>query len=180
MDFVDYGDFATFLHIQATFFTFLSDHFYVWVGGGPSKQKEQQTEEIARWKVISSWLSVFGEPGIIAVGTDSRSIGEIFQDFRTARNIVLQAVSHGNHQSSGATGRRIGPFRTTIDHMVGNKKANCLGQKCGRNSPIWLFCALIPMCGSLRGLHPVKVYLGERQKCRLGRRGSEFWGVHEP
>ena len=52
----------------------------------------------------------FGRPGIMAVRKDSIFIGEISQDFRNARNVVLQTVIPGNHQNLGATERRHGLF----------------------------------------------------------------------
>ena len=67
---------------------------------------------------------MFGAPEIMAVGKDSRFIGNVFRDFCTARNIVLQAVIPGHHQSLGETERRHGLFRSIIAHVVGNKKPN--------------------------------------------------------
>ena len=56
---------------------------------------------MARRKVISIWLAAFGAPGITAVDKDSRPNGAVFQDFRTARNIALQAVIPGHRQIAG-------------------------------------------------------------------------------
>ena len=67
-------------------------------------------------------MAVFGTPEIMVVGKDSWFIEKIFQDFRNARNIVLQAVIPENRQSLGATESRRGLFRTIIDHVIGNKK----------------------------------------------------------
>ena len=84
---------------------------------------------MVRENVISDRVAVFGTPEIMVVGNDSAFTGEIFQDFRTARNIVLQTVIPVNHQSLGATERRLGLFRNIIDHVVGNKKPKNLSNK---------------------------------------------------
>ena len=65
----------------------------------------------------------------MAVRKDSIFIGEISQDFRNARNVVLQTVIPGRHQSLGATARRRGLFRSIIDHAIGNKKPWNLSNK---------------------------------------------------
>ena len=83
MDFVDYGDHATFLHIQDTFSRF-SVIFFL-----GTKKREEQTAEMVREAMISNWIAVFGTPGILLVGKDKRFIGKIFQDFCTGRNIIL-------------------------------------------------------------------------------------------
>ena len=80
-------------------------------------------------KAISNRLAVFGAPDILVVGKDKRFTGEIFQDFCTARNITLQTVIPGHHQSLGATERRHAHFRGIIDHIIGNRKSNCLSHK---------------------------------------------------
>ena len=74
--------------------------------------------------MISHWLAAFGSPGIIVVGKDMRFTGWGFQDFRTPRNIGLQTVIPGNHQSSGADERRRGLYRIAIDRIFGNKNEN--------------------------------------------------------
>ena len=96
VDFLGYGDFATFLRIQDTF-----SHFSAIVLRGVSKKKEEQTAEMVRGKVIPNWLAVFGAPRIIVVDKDSRFIGGILQEFRTARNIVSQAEIPRHRQSLG-------------------------------------------------------------------------------
>ena len=53
MDFVDYGDYAAFLHIQGTFSRFSVDVF------AGERQKDGQTSEMARASAISKWLSAF-------------------------------------------------------------------------------------------------------------------------
>ena len=71
---------------------------------------------------ISGWIAFFGTPEILMVDMDSRFGGKMFQDFRTARNIILQAAIPGHHQSFGATERRHRLFRAIIDHVVGERK----------------------------------------------------------
>ena len=95
MDFADYGAYAAFLHIQGDFFAISCHHFT------GAKKKEEQTAEMARWKVISNRLSKFREPGIIATGKDSMAIGEVPQDFRTSRNIV---IAYRNSRTSSKFG----------------------------------------------------------------------------
>ena len=68
---------------------------------------------------------VWGAPEILVVGKDMWFIGKIFRDFCAPRNVVLQTVIPGYHQSLGAAGNRRGHFRMTIDHIIGY----------GRNSP---------------------------------------------
>ena len=83
-----------------------------------------------RGELVAKWLAAFGAPGIISVCTDSRFIGEIPHGFCTSRNIGLQTVIPGHHQSSGANERRRGHFRVIIDHIIGsNNKSNCLVEK---------------------------------------------------
>ena len=84
---------------------------------------------MAREAEISNWLAVFGAPEFLFVGKDMWFIGEIFQDFRPSRSIVLQAVIHGNHQILGEVELRRGHFRIAIDHIIGNRKANCPTKK---------------------------------------------------
>ena len=68
---------------------------------------------------------------IIVVYKDSMPIGEVFHDISTSRNIALQAVVPGHHQSSGGAGRRRGHYRMAIDHMMGSKKRISYGERAG-------------------------------------------------
>ena len=95
MDFVDYGDFAAFLHIQDTF---PRSPVIISIG---AKKKEEQTDEMVRGDAISNWKAVYGAPGIIVADRDSRFTGVILHEFCTYRNIVSQAVIPGHHQSLG-------------------------------------------------------------------------------
>ena len=114
MDFADYGDFATFLHIRDTSPRFSEIAF-------TEEKKEEQTSETVREIAISNWSALFGAPEIMAAGKDSRFIGEVFQEFCTSHSIISQAVIPGHHQSLGAAERRHGLLRTIIDHMIGNR-----------------------------------------------------------
>ena len=83
MDFGDYGDHATFLHIRDTFSRF---SVVIFLG---TKKREEQTAEMVRETVISNWLAVFGAPDILVVDKDKRFVGKIFQDFCTHTAILL-------------------------------------------------------------------------------------------
>ena len=67
---------------------------------------------------ISHWLAVFAAPDISAVDKDMRFIGGNSHDFCSPRNIVLQTVIPGHHQSLGATERRHANFRGIIDNII--------------------------------------------------------------
>ena len=58
-------------------------------------------------------------------------IGWVFQESCTARNVVLQTVIPGRNHSLGAKERRRGHFRMAIDHIIGNRRANCVTRKNG-------------------------------------------------
>ena len=88
---------------------------------------------MVRGIAISNWLAVFGTPEIMVAAKDARFIGNVFHEFRTTRNIVLQAVMPGHRQSLGATGRRHGMFRSIIDHAIGNKSRIVRVGKNGKN-----------------------------------------------
>ena len=74
MDFVDYGDYATFFAHSIYFCAFLCHYFL------GAKKKEEQTAEMAKESAISERISFFATPGIMGimmVGKDSRFIGGI-------------------------------------------------------------------------------------------------------
>ena len=71
----------------------------------------------------------FGTPEIMMADKDSRFVGEIFQDFCTARNIIPKTAIPGHHQSAGATERRRRLFRAIIDHVAGERKPKKLSNK---------------------------------------------------
>ena len=91
-------------------------------------KKEKQTSEMVRWNAISNWSAVFGAPEITVADIDSRFFWEVFLEFCTARDIILQVVIPGHRPSLGATELRRGLFRTIIDHSVANRKPNSLGR----------------------------------------------------
>ena len=95
MGFADYGACVASLHAHDTF-----PRFSVVVFTGAEK-KDVGTVGIVREAAISHGSSAFGAPEIIVVDIDLVFTGEVFQEFRTPRNIVLQAVIHGHRQSSG-------------------------------------------------------------------------------
>ena len=53
MDFVDYGDFATFLHIQDTFRVFRLSFFR-------NEEKEEQTSEMVKESIIPERIAFLG------------------------------------------------------------------------------------------------------------------------
>ena len=69
VDFVDYGDLSTFVHIRDTFSRFSAISF------SGTKKQEEQTAEMVRASVISNWVDVSDTPEIMAAGKDSRFIG---------------------------------------------------------------------------------------------------------
>ena len=81
-----------------TFVTLCRDFPYLYLRG---KEKNDQTSAMSIEAAISHWLAVFGAHGIMAVGKDMGDIGGIFQEFRTARNVVSKAVISANRQSLG-------------------------------------------------------------------------------
>ena len=114
-DFVDSGEYDTFLHIYDTFSRFSVS---VFSGDGGRRTNIGNGRETA----ISNWIAVFGEPDIPTVDKYMGSIGEIFQDFCSSRNIVLQTAIPGLRQSLGSEGRRHGHVRAIADHIFGNWK----------------------------------------------------------
>ena len=166
MDFVYYGGYSVFLHVRDTFFTILWHRFY----GG--QEKDEQTAEMARCKGISNLLSAFVAPAIIAVSKDSGFTGGFFQDFCTSRNIALQAVIPGHHQISGGTARWRGHFRTTIDHMIGNKKSNFLEQKERVGFPAMATMRLNSQVRKFVGFAPGQRAVGMTQKMPIGASGN--------
>ena len=91
MYFVDYGALATFLHIQDTFSRFSVISFW------GTKKKEEQTAEMVKESAISDRMAIFWTPEITMAGKYSIFTGELFQDFCTTHNIVLQTVIPGRH-----------------------------------------------------------------------------------
>ena len=76
------------------------------IGITGGKEKGCETSEMIREAVSSQMLALFEAPGIISAGKYMGFIGWVFQEFRTSRDVVSQAVIPGHHQSSGATVRR--------------------------------------------------------------------------
>ena len=140
----------------------------------------EQTAEMPRWKAISNWLALFVTPGIIVVCKRSGYTGWVFQYFCTSRNIALKAVIPGHPRSLGATERRRGHFRMVIDHMIGNKKANCLG---GKEWAGFADMATIRLNGQVQkfdgSTHGQRVSGGDSKNADWGGRKSAFWGFYE-
>ena len=95
---------------------------------------------------------MFVKPDILIVWKHMGFIGKILQDFCPSRNIVLNTVIPGRRESLGATERRRGHFRTTVDHIVGNRKSNCLMNKEWGEFPSMAMAHLNPQVQQLDGL----------------------------
>ena len=123
---------------------------------------------MVRETVISNWLAVFGTPDILVVDKDKRFTGEIFQDFCTSRNITLQTVIPGHHQSLGATERTHAHFRGIIDHVIGNRKSNCLSNKQWREFSAMAALHLNSQVRQYDGFTPGQRVFGRTPKLPIG------------
>ena len=115
MDFVNYGDEATFLHLQGA-----CPKYYTISFTGDKKKKDQTADKAAR-AVLANWISLFGTPGTILAAKASRFIGSWFSRFRNGRNITLHTVIPGRRQSSGGT---VGGSRYFKDIAIQIDKSN--------------------------------------------------------
>ena len=166
VDFVDYGDLATFLHIRDNFSRFSA---IVFLG----TKKEERTAEMVRESAISNRMAVFGTPGITAVGKDSRFTGGLSR-FPNARNIVLQSVIPGSRQSLGAAERRHGLFRTIIDRAIGNKRPMNLSNKEWKAFAEMATMRLNPQVRQCDGSAPGKRGFGRTPKMPIGTIDNPF------
>ena len=103
---------------------------------------------------------------------DSRFIGEVFQEFRTTRNIVLQTVIPGHRQSLGATARRRALFRSIIDHAVGNRKPNSLSSKEWEGFAEMATMRLNSQVRQFGGFKPGQRVFGRTPKIPIGATGN--------
>ena len=101
-----------------------------------------------------------------------RFIGEISQDFRTDRNIILQTVIPGHHQSLGATERRHAHFRGIIDHIIGNRKINFSTPKQWREFSAMTSLRLNSQVQQYDGFTPGKRVFGGAPKLPIGTLGN--------
>ena len=122
--------------------------------------------------VISNWLAVFGEPEIMVADKDSMFIVKVFQEFCTARNIVLQAVIPRRHQSLGETERRHGLFRSIIDHVIGNKKPNSPSRKEWGEFSAMTMMRLNAQVRQFGGFAPGQRVFGRTPKIPIGAIGN--------
>ena len=99
INFADYGDFATFLHIRAT-----SPRFSEIVFTGPKKNKHRIWCEETRFQIVRQRLGRLKSWRQTKIPYYRRS----FHEFCTARSVILHTAIPGHHQSLGATGRRRG------------------------------------------------------------------------
>ena len=173
MDSVYNGDYAAFLHIRDTFSRY-SLEVFTW-----AKKKGEQTAEMALETSIPNWLSVFGAPYIWIADKDMGFIGNIFQDFCSARNVALQTIIPGHRPSLGAAERRRCQFRTTIDHIVGHREENCSTHKEWKESPSMTMMHLNSQVPRLGGPQRGNWYSVGLRKCRLSRLGIRISGSRE-
>ena len=138
-----------------------------------------ETEEMVRKTMISNWLSVLGAPDILIVDKDKRFIGEAFRGFRTLRNITLQTVIPGHHQSLGATERTHAYFRGIIDRIIGNRKSNCSTHNEWKEFPAMTAIRLNSQVQQYDGFTPGRSVLGERQNYRWGRLVIQILQIYE-
>merc|ERR1712112_176904 len=95
-----------------------------------------------------------------------------FQDFCTHRNITLQTVIPGHHQSLGATERRHGHFRGILDHIIGNRKSNCLSHKEWKDFSAMTALHLNSQVQLYDGFTPGKRVFGRTPKLPIGTVGN--------
>ena len=127
---------------------------------------------MVREAMISNWLAVFGTPDILVADKDKRFVGKIFQDFRTSRNITLQTVIPGHHQSLGATERRHGHFRGILDHIIGNRKSNFLPSKDRKEFSAMAALHLNSQVQQYDGFTPGQRVFGRTPKLPIGTAGN--------
>ena len=126
---------------------------------------------------ISNGLAVFGAPDISIVDRDMGFIGKIFQYFSPSRNIVLQAAIHGSRKSLGAKERRRGHSRAITDHIVGNRKTNCLARKEWEESTSMKMMHLNSNVQQLDGFAPGKRVFGRTPKIPIGASGGPHFRI---
>ena len=174
MDFVDYGDLETFLRIRDTFPRFSALVFTGgwgggWGGGGKERRGNRGN---GKGDVLSNWLAVSGAPEIMVAGKDSRFIGKVPQEFCDARNVVLQTIIPGHHQSLGATERRRGMFRPITDHAIGNKNPNSSSRKEWEEFAEMAMMRLNSQVGEFGGFAPTQRVFGRTPKMQIGAIGN--------
>ena len=130
------------------------------------KETRRTNRGNGQWAMISNWLAVFGAPDILVVDKDKRFIGEIPQDFCTYHNIVMQTVIPRHHQSLGATERRRVHFRGIIDHIICNRKSNCLSSKEWKEFSAMTALHLNSQVQQYGGFTPGSVFSAERLNYR--------------
>ena len=100
MDFVAYGDMATFLHLKDTFRDI--QRLYLLVIGRRWRNTAGKVVDV----ILTHWVRVFDTPDIIIADKGPRFTDAEVAQFLRGRNITLQPVIPGHHQSVGATERR--------------------------------------------------------------------------
>ena len=134
--------------------------------------EERRTSEMVRESAISNGSAVFGAPDIMATDKDSRFVGGVFHEFRTTRNIIPQSVIPGNHQSLGATGSRDGLFRTSMDHVIGNRKPSSLVRREWGEFAAMTTMRLNSQVRQFGGFAPGRRVFGRTPKMPIGAAGN--------
>ena len=112
-------------------------------------------------------------------GKDSRFIGKIFQDFCTARNIILQKAIPGHHQSLWAAERRRMLLRAIIDHLIGGRETKKLSNKEWKEFAPMTMMRLNSQVQQYDGLTPGESVFGGTPKLPIGAVGNPFWRFYE-
>ena len=109
-------------------------------------------------------------------GGDSWFIGEVFQEFCTALNIVSPSVIPCHRQSLGATERRRGLFRSISDHAIGNKKPNSSSREEWGEFSVMTPIHLNSQVRQFSGFAPGKRVFGRTPKMPIGANGNPHFG----
>ena len=72
--------------------------------------------------ILTHWVSVFGTPGVITDDKGPRFTGAIVPHFCRDRNVSLQAVIPGLHQSLGPAEERHRYLKDTTQQIIGGRK----------------------------------------------------------
>ena len=157
-----------------TFKTLSRDFQYRYIPGGKKKGSTTCGDGPCNGDyalVIGVWA-----PDISIEDEDMGLIGGSF-GIPSSRNIVLHTVIPGNRQSLVAAERRQGHFRTTIGHIVGNRKANCTTRREWKEPPAITMAHLGSQVQQLGGSAPGKRVFGRTPKTPVGAAGGPHFRI---
>ena len=117
MDFADYGDPETLLHLRDTFSRYSMVTF---IG---TKTKTEQTADTVVNAILTNWVSFARTPDIILPDKDSTAIASKVSQFCNVRYITLQKVIPGHRQSLGATESRNMHFKGIKQKILDKRKS---------------------------------------------------------